>query len=91
MAKTFALGESFEKFITQQVASGRFDNASEVVRAGLRLLEDYESRMKDLRLAIDEGDAAITSGDVISYSSGKQLADDIVQRGRKRSKQNGSS
>ena len=91
MAKTFAPGESFEKFIAQQVASGRFDNASEVVRAGLRLLEDYEPRMKDLRNAIDEGDATIASCDVIAYSSGEQLADYIIQRGRERSKRNGSS
>jgi antitoxin ParD1/3/4 len=36
------LGEHFEQFVQQQIAGGRYQNASEVVRAGLRLLEDYE-------------------------------------------------
>jgi antitoxin ParD1/3/4 len=37
-----SLGEHFEEFIDRQIAQGRFQNASEVVRAGLRLLEDTE-------------------------------------------------
>jgi len=37
-----SLGDHFEAFISRQVADGRFQNASEVVRAGLRMLEDYE-------------------------------------------------
>ena len=36
------LGEHFEHFVQQQIARGRYQNVSEVVRAGLRLLEDYE-------------------------------------------------
>lgn len=36
------LGEHFEQFVQQQIAHGRYQNVSEVVRAGLRLLEDYE-------------------------------------------------
>jgi antitoxin ParD1/3/4 len=37
-----SLGDHFEEFVSRQVAEGRFQNASEVVRAGLRMLEDYE-------------------------------------------------
>ncbi len=37
-----SLGPHFEEFVSRQVTNGRFQNASEVVRAGLRMLEDYE-------------------------------------------------
>lgn len=60
MAKTFALGERFERFIEKQVKGGRFNNASEVVRAGLRLLEDGEGRRRAktaaLRTLVEEAD-----------------------------------
>ena len=39
---SIALSEHYERFIKKQLESGRYNNASEVVRAGLRLLEDYE-------------------------------------------------
>ncbi|MCK3778943.1 type II toxin-antitoxin system ParD family antitoxin [Ensifer sesbaniae] len=37
-----ALGTHYEEFVRKQLESGRYNNASEVVRAGLRMLEDYE-------------------------------------------------
>lgn len=37
-----SLGDHFEKFAQEQIARGRYQNVSEVVRAGLRMLEDYE-------------------------------------------------
>jgi antitoxin ParD1/3/4 len=52
------LGEHFEHFVQQQIARGRYQNVSEVVRAGLRLLEDYEmstqKRVHQLKAKIDE-------------------------------------
>ena len=50
-----ALGPHFEEFIQASILSGRYNNASEVVRSGLRLLEDQEQRMVALRSAIEEG------------------------------------
>ncbi len=50
-----ALGTYFEDFIKVEISQGRYNNASEVVRAGLRLLEENESRLMALKAAIDEG------------------------------------
>ena len=50
-----ALGPHFEDFIQASILSGRYNNASEVVRSGLRLLEDQEQKMTALRSAIEEG------------------------------------
>lgn len=50
-----ALGIYFENFIQSTIAQGRYNNASKVVRAGLRLLEEQESRIVALKRAIDEG------------------------------------
>lgn len=49
MPSSFALGEHFETFIKSMVASGRYNNASEVVRDGLRLLEDRDLDLKARR------------------------------------------
>jgi antitoxin ParD1/3/4 len=52
---SISLGDHFESFIESAVSNGRFNNASEVVRAGLRLLEEEENRFHILRKAIQEG------------------------------------
>ncbi len=59
-----ALGDHFTAFAAQQVASGRYGSMSEVIRAGLRLLEDEEQRIAALRDAIKEG---LASGDPMPF------------------------
>ena len=61
-----ALGPHFEDFIQASIQSGRYNNASEVVRSGLRLLEDQEQKMAALRSAIEEG---MNSGIVEDFDS----------------------
>jgi antitoxin ParD1/3/4 len=50
-----SLGNYFDKFVESKISQGRFKNASEVIRAGLRLLEEEESRISALSNAIQEG------------------------------------
>ena len=47
-----ALGSYFDDFIKAQIAQGRYNNASEVIRAGLRLLEDNESQLLAIELRL---------------------------------------
>lgn len=58
MAKntSIALGEHFANFVDQQVSSGRFGSVSEVVRAGLRILEEHEAKLEALRAALIKGE-----------------------------------
>lgn len=59
------LGEHFEGFIAQQISAGRFESKSEVIRAAMRLLEEYEQKVSALRQALIDGE---NSGRAEHYS-----------------------
>ena len=62
---SISIGDYFDDFIQNRISAGRFKNASEVVRAGLRLLEEEENRIIALREAVQEG---IESGIVYDFN-----------------------
>jgi antitoxin ParD1/3/4 len=64
MPSSYTLGHHFEAFIQAQLASGRYNNASEVVRDALRLMEERERRLAAFDAAIERGIADIDEGRV---------------------------
>jgi antitoxin ParD1/3/4 len=67
---SISLGNHFEDFVDDKVTTGRFKNASEVIRAGLRLLEEEENKVIVLKRAIEEG---FESGIAKNFNSKKHL------------------
>ena len=53
-----SIGERWERFVEQTVKAGRYGSASEVVREGLRLVEEREARLRALRTTIENSLAA---------------------------------
>lgn len=53
---SISLGDHFAEFIDAQVQTGRYGSASDVVRAGLRLLEEHEARVRALQSALIAGE-----------------------------------
>jgi antitoxin ParD1/3/4 len=53
---SFSIGDHFNDFVATQVKEGRYGNASDVIRAGLRLLEEREAKLAALRAALIEGE-----------------------------------
>ena len=68
---SISLGSYFEQFIQSRISEGRYTNVSEVIRAGLRLLEEEESKVIALRNAITDG---IDSGLATDFDAQEHLA-----------------
>lgn len=73
-----SLGSYFDDFVQNSISAGRYKNASEVIRAGLRLLEEEENKAIALRGAINEG---IDSGIATNFDPKKHL-DDLKDRNK---------
>ncbi len=77
------LTEHFDHFVQRQVSSGRYSNASEIVREALRLLEEQEqerqAKLKALRQAAQQGFAEIDQGQGIVLKGKKAVKQFITQ------------
>ncbi|MFI2589851.1 type II toxin-antitoxin system ParD family antitoxin [Rhodococcus erythropolis] len=74
---SFSLDEHYSAFIEDEVASGRYRSASDVVRSALRLLEDRETHLRALRRALVEGESSGASApfDFDAFIAGKRAGD----------------
>lgn len=80
MAKTsISISEHFDVFISSQIANGRYDTASEVIRAGLRLLEVQEMEFQSKQQALRE---ALIAGENSGESD--MLIDDIIAKAKQK-------
>lgn len=88
MPSSYSLGAQFETFVREQVETGRYQSASEVVRAGLRLLQDQEDlrarRLAELDRLLDEGVESARKGPLVA-------ADEVFDRLEKRLRRRGES
>ena len=79
MATSYSIGKHFEAFIERLIASGRYSTASEIIRDGLRLIEereqDREAKLEWLRAEIQKG---------LDSGPAREFAEEVKARGRRR-------
>jgi len=84
------LTDHYDRFVEEQVEAGKYQNASEVLRAGLRLLENEmrsdEQKLVLLKKLAREGFEALDQGEGLTPSTEKQLSDAIAKIGRRATK-----
>lgn len=68
-ATSVNLNAHYQTFVQEQLATGRYESADEVVRESLRLLEYREERMAALRSQLDIGQAELDRGEYVDWSS----------------------
>ena len=74
---SYSVGAYFESFIKEQIATGRFNNASEIIREGLRMVEEREQKVQALRLEIQE---AVRDLDEGQFYTPQQVMENIEQQ-----------
>jgi antitoxin ParD1/3/4 len=81
-----SLTPELERLVEEKIKTGMYQTASEVVREGLRLLNERDHRLATLRRDVRSGFEAIDRGEFEEYDARttKQLAQEIKQRGRQR-------
>ena len=87
MTKTYSPGAEADAIVARHVKSGQFTSPDDVVCAGLRLLDEQETELAELRALIDEGDADIAAGLVTVVDDIDTFTDTILARGAARSAQ----
>ena len=79
--RRFSLGDDWDQFIDAQVQAGCYSNATEVICAGLRLLQEQQTKTEELRQLIDQADASIAQGNGVFYSSPEAAVTAITEEG----------
>ncbi len=82
MATTsLSLGEHWEVFIKNEIASGRYGSASEVVRAALRAMEERKSKLEALQTHLAQGAGQARAGEFVDGFSMEALIKDLDSEG----------
>ena len=83
-----SLTPELEKYVRSKVATGLYNNASEVIREGLRLLKEHDQRLESLRRDVRAGFEAVERGEYTEYDADniRALAKRVKARGERRLK-----
>ena len=86
MASSYSLGQHFEAFVQQQLVSGRYNIASEVIRDALRLMEDRERQLLALDSSIERGVSDLKDGRI---QPAEELFDRLEEKYKKLASERG--
>lgn len=86
MSKAYVPGEDADAIIARQVAKGNFPSADAVVRASVRMIEEYEADLVRLRVKIDAAEAAYQRGEYRESPGPDAMKANILSRGEERSR-----